>query len=173
MMMVKVLLTTLLGASSVLADGAAIVDAISGIQNATAELTSTVASWDGGILGALPLVSESTSLLTAINDATDTTKQSANLTDIEAVTVGITILSLVTDVNSSLTTIIDAKPKFDKVFSSGIVLLNLALERSASADFSDASLEKLPATFASVGETLSGEITDSFDQAIGVHNGPF
>lgn len=172
-MMVNLLLASLLGVSSVLADGAAIVDAITGIQNATADLTSTVASWDGGILGALPIVTESTSLLTAINDATDTAKQSANLTDLEAVTVGLTILTLVTDVNSSLTTIIDAKPKFDKVLLSGVVLLNLALEKSASTDFSDAVIEKLPEAFVSVGETLSGEITDSFEEAIDVYNGPF
>ncbi|KAJ4391782.1 hypothetical protein N0V93_005402 [Gnomoniopsis smithogilvyi] len=173
MLMVKILLASILSASGVLADGAAIVDAISGIQNATTELTTTVASWDGGILGALPIVSESTSLLTAINDATDTAKQSANLTDLEAVTVGLSIVSLVTGVNSSLTTIIDAKPKFDKVLLSGVVLINLALEKSASADFSNAVLEKLPTSFVSVGETLSGEITDSFDQAIDVYNGPF
>ncbi|KAJ4423914.1 hypothetical protein N0V82_001342 [Gnomoniopsis sp. IMI 355080] len=172
-MMIKILLASFLGVSNVLADGAAIVDAISGIQNATAELSATVASWNGGILGALPIVSESTSLLTAINDATDTAKQSANLSDIEAVTVGLTILSLVTDVNTSLTTIIDAKPKFDQVLLSGVVLLNLELEKGASTQFSDAVIEKLPATFVSTGETLSGEITDSFDQAIDVYNGPF
>lgn len=173
MMMFKVLIASFLGASRVLADGAAIVDAITGIQNATADLTNTVATWDGGILGALPIVTESTSLLTAINDATGTAEQSANLTDIEAVTVGLTILNLVTDVNSSLTTIIDAKPKFDAVFLSGVVLLNLVLEKDASTKFSDAVIEKLPTTFVSTGQTLSGEITDSFDEAIAVYSAPF
>lgn len=173
MMTMKLFFASLLGVSTVLADGAAIADAISAIQNATQELTTTVASWNGGILGAIPIVSESTSLLTAINQATATAKQSANLSDIEAVTVGLGIITLVTDVNSSLTTIIAAKPKFDETLLSGVVLLNLALEKSASTDFSDAVIEKLPDTFVSTGETLSGEITASFDQAIDVYDGPF
>lgn len=172
MTIMKFLLASFLGVSSVVADGAAIVDAITGIQNATAELTSTVASWDGGILGAIPIVTESTSLLTAINDATDTAKASANLTDLEAVSVGLQILTLVTNVNTSLTTIIDAKPKFDKDLLSGVVLLNLELEKSASGDFSDAVIEKLPEAFVSTGETLSAEITASFDVAIDAYN-PF
>lgn len=169
----KFLLPSLLGASSVLADGAAIADAISAIQNATQELNATVATWNGGILGAIPIVSESTSLLTAINDATATAKQSANLSAIEAITVGLDIITLVTDVNSTLTTIIDAKLKFDKTLLTGVVLLNLGLEKSASAEFSDAVIEKLPETFVSTGQTLSDEITASFDQAIDVYNGPF
>lgn len=170
-MMFKLLFASFLGASSVLADGAAIVAAITAIQNSTLDLDTAVAEWDGGILGALPIVADSAALLSTINDATDTAKDSAVLSDLEAISVGLEIISLVTDVNTTLTTIIAAKPKFDGALLSGVVLLNLGLEKSASSDFSDAVIDKLPATFVSTGQTLSSEILASFDQAIDVYEG--
>lgn len=172
-MMFNLLFTTLLGASTVVADGAAIAAAISVIQTATLDLTTTVASWDGGVLGAVPIEVDSTSLLNDINDATGTAKDSAALSDIEALTVGVDILSLVTAVNSSLTTIIAAKPKFDKTLLTGVVLVNLGLEKSASGQFSDAVIAKLPDEFVTTGQTLAAEIAASFALAIDVYNGPF
>lgn len=154
-----------------LADGAAIASAISAIQNATIALNDTVAAWEGGILGALPIIAESTSLLSTINKGAATAKQSANLSDIEAFTVGVDTITLVNDVNSSLTTIIAAKPRFDRTLLSGIVLLNLEQEKSASADFSNAIVSKLPVTFVSTGEILAGQIAAAFAEAIDVYSG--
>lgn len=171
MLALKLVLTALAGAHAALADGAAILDAITAIQNATLDLASTVGSWDGSFLGSLPIIGDSTSLLAKIKEGTATAEQSANLTDIEGFSVGIATLGLVTDVNSTLTTLIAAKPKFDKNLITGVALLNLELEKSASGDFSEAVISKLPAAFAAAGETLSAEISASFDQAIDVFSG--
>lgn len=160
-------------ATTALGDGAAIVAAIAAIQNSTLTLTSTVASWDGGILSSIPIVVESTSLLSTINQGTATAQQSANLSDIEAFTVGVDIYTLVTDVNSSLTTIIAAKPKFDKDLLTGIVLLNLEEEKSASASFSDAVISKLPTDLVSTGQALAAEIAAAFAEAIDVFSDGF
>lgn len=172
MLAINVILAALAGGvGTVLADGAAIVDAISAIQNATLDLSSTVGSWDGGILGALPIIGDSTSLLATIKQGAATAEQSANLTDLEGISVGLGTIALVTDVNTTLTTLLAAKPKFDKALLSPVVLLNLELEKSASADFSDAVLSKLPASLVSTGQTLADEITASFDEAISVFSG--
>lgn len=175
MLAYKTFLTTLLlGASTltpVLADGAAIATAISAIQNATLALGTTVSSWDGGILGALPIVGDSTSLLGTINDGTATAKASANLSDLEALTVGLAVIQLNTDVNTTLTTLVASKGKFDRTLLTPIVLLNLEQEKSASEGFSDALLAKLPASFVETGETLAAEISASFDEAIDVYSG--
>lgn len=105
MLVPKLILLPVIVATAVLADGQAIVDAISAIQNATLDLTSTVASWDGGLLSAIPIVVDSTTLLGTIHKGTVVAKQSANLTDVEAFTVGVSVVTLVTDVNSSISTI--------------------------------------------------------------------
>lgn len=52
-----------------------------------------------------------------------------------------------------------------------MVLLNLESEKAASSAFSDAIVEKLPAAYVSLGETLAGEITTAFDNAIDVFSG--
>lgn len=159
--------------STVHADGAAIATAISAIQNATLDLGSTVASWNGNLLGAIPIVADSTALLGTIYKGTKTAQASANLTDLEAITVGLAVIQLVTDVNTTLTTLIAAKPSFDRNLLSAVVLLNLEQEKSASEGFSDALLEKLPSTFTSTGETLADEISASFDEAIDVFSDGF
>lgn len=172
-MLPRIFFASLLSASSVLADGAAIATAVGTIQNATLLLGTTVARWDGGILSAIPITVDSTTLLADINKATGTARASAALSDAEAVTVGVGILSLVTSVNSTLTTLIAAKSKFDKTLLTGVVLLNLELEKVASGKFSDAVIAKLPATFVTTGQTLAAEIASSFNLAIDVFNGPF
>lgn len=171
MLTIKSLFALLAGVSFVLADEASIAAAISAIQNATLELSNTVGSWDGGLLSSIPIIVESTSLLTIINEGTATAKQSANLTELEGFTIGLDTIQLVDDVNSTLTTIIAAKPKFADILLAPVVLLNLELEKSASADFSDAVISKLPAVLAPVGEELSDEIAASFDLAISAYTG--
>lgn len=166
-----VLAALAVGVGTAHADGAAIVDAISGIQNATLALGSTVGSWDGGVLGALPIIAESTALLATIGEGTAAAGRSAGLSDAEGLAVGLSTLALVGSVNASLAAIAAAKPKFDASLLSPVVLLNLELEKGASAGFSDAVIGKLPASLVATGQALAGEITASFDEAIGLYKG--
>lgn len=114
-------------ASTAVADGASIVAALSKIADATAQLNNSVISWDGSLLGTLPIIADSTALLVDINSATWTAEQSANLTDLEALGVGEATLSLASDVSTTLATIEATKPKFQKLFLAPVILLNLEL----------------------------------------------
>ncbi|KAH8746216.1 hydrophobic surface binding protein A-domain-containing protein [Diaporthe sp. PMI_573] len=159
------------GVGSVLADGAAIASAISAIQNATDELTTTVSNYNGNLLGSLPIIVQSTSLLSTIKKGTKTAEESAALADLEALTVGLATITLVGKVNASLDAIVDAKPKFDRNLLTPVVLLNLEQQRSASSDFSDAVVSKLPAAFVSTGQQLAAQISAAFSEAISVYSG--
>lgn len=169
----KILPSLLFGATTVLADGQAIVNAIAAVSNATLSLQSTVGNWNGDLLGAIPIIAKSTSLLTAIKQGTSTAEDSAALSDLEAISVGVSTLNLVTTVNSTLDTIVGAKPQFDRLLLSPVTLLNLELEKSASADFSGAIVGKLPATFTTTGQQLAAQIDAAFEEAIDVYDGPF
>lgn len=82
------LLALLTAASTILADGASILSAISSIANATASLDTTVLSFPPGILGladVVPLLVASTKLLDTITSGTKVAEGSANLTVAEAV----------------------------------------------------------------------------------------
>lgn len=75
-------------ASTVLADGAAIIAAIYKISNDTVELQDTVGGWGGDLLGVLPIVAVSTKLLEDINSGTQVAESSANLTLAETIASG-------------------------------------------------------------------------------------
>ncbi|KAK3935575.1 hydrophobic surface binding protein A-domain-containing protein [Diplogelasinospora grovesii] len=156
--------------TTVLADGASIFNALQTIQNATLKLQSSVGSWDGGLLGTLPIVAESAQLLADIKKGQKVAEQSAPLSVLEAITVAQETMALATGVNQTLTTIISAKPKFDRLLLvSPVILLNLEMEKSATDDMSAAIIDKVPADLQVTAKQLVAPIDDSFNEAIAVY----
>lgn len=155
--------------SSVLASGASIVDALGVVSAITTELNTAVTSWKGDLLGALPIVVKSTELLKDINNATKTAKASEPLEALEAIGVAQAILDLSSKVNTTLSTIIDSKPKFDKRLLSPVILLNLDLEKDASDKLGAALKGKVPVDLQEVAQNLQDTLDGYFDTAIGAY----
>lgn len=153
-------------ASTVAADGAAITDAIDGINTATVQLGSEVTAWDGGLLSALPIIVTSTELLADINNATETTKASAPLNALEALTVAIAVNTLSGNVNSTISAIIARKPDFDRLLLGPVILLNLETEKSATDKLGAALADKVPADLKTAAQTLQATIDGYFDTGI-------
>lgn len=153
-------------ATSVLADGAAIVAAMDEIAAQNKELGDTVAGWNGGLFGTLPIVIDSTKLLIKIKEATKVAEDSEPLNAIEAITVAQSTQQLAGGVNTTLTHVVDAKPKFDRFLLGPVILLTLKQEKSATDDFSAAVIEKVPEALRGVAQSLVGQIDSSFDNAI-------
>lgn len=145
-------------ASNVIADGASIVAALDKISDATAQLNNSVISWDGSLLGTLPIIADSTALLADINSATKTAEQSANLTDLEALGVGLATLSLASDVNTTLATIEAAKPKFQRLLLAPLILLNLEL---VSKFIRNPIISNVGTPYETPGESIQSEVTSS------------
>lgn len=169
MLPTKILLSVALLARSVLADGAAIVSALQTITADTIQLNETVSSWNGGLLGTLPIIVQSTALLEAINNGTKVAEASANLTLLEAFAVAEATLTLAADVNQTLATIEAARPKFDDLLLGPVILLNLELEKSATDKFGAAVSEKVPSDLQSTAAGLVAEIDAGFDVAIAAY----
>lgn len=129
------------------ADGASISAALGVISADTTTLNKTVASWPGDLLGALPITIQSTTVLTDINKATSIAQDSAALNDTETLAIAVTTADLITDTNSTLTEIIAAKPKFDKLLLGPIIYLTLASEKDASGKLSAAITGSYSALF--------------------------
>ncbi len=81
-------------------------------------------------------------------------------------------ITLASSVNSTITAIVAAKSKFDKLLLSPVILLNLELEKSATDDLSAAIIEKVPTELQAIAQTLVDGIDASFDQSIAAYN-PF
>lgn len=171
-MRVKIILPALLfGIGGVLADGISITGAITAIQNATNVLSNTVAQWNGDILGAVPIITQSTSLLKIIDEGIAITKASTVLSETEAVTIGLATTTLATTINSLLVVVVDAKTRFDRVLLTPVVLLNLEQEKSASSLLSSAVVGKLSEESVAKVQQLFAQIIAAFDGAIGSYGG--
>lgn len=152
--------------ASVFADGQAIVDSIGVISSITGELNTAVSSWKGDLLGALPIVGKSTELLKDINNGTKTAKASQPLSVLEAITIAGAIQNLQKSVNTTLTTIIGSKKKFDRLLLSPVILLNLDLEKDASDRLGAAIKAKVPENLQTVAQGLQDTLDGYFDTAI-------
>ncbi|KAI3538303.1 hypothetical protein CPAR01_09207 [Colletotrichum paranaense] len=157
-------------ATSVLADGAAIVAAMDEIAAQNTELGDTVSSWDGGLFGTLPIIIDSTKLLIKINEATKVAEDSEPLSALEAIGVAQATQKLSSGVQTTLTAVVDAKPKFDKLLLSPVILLNLKSEQSATDKFSAAVIEKVPEALQAFAKTLIEPIDTAFNNAIDAYS---
>ncbi|KAF7907022.1 uncharacterized protein EAF01_004609 [Botrytis porri] len=153
-------------ASKVLCDGQAIVDAISEIANTTTSLNQTVSIWSGSLLTSLPIITFSAKLLIDINTGTWIASSSANLTLIETITIATATQNLVTVVEETLDTIVSAKPKFNKLLFSPLILLDLVEEKSATDTFSAKIIEKIPEAFQETARAIVAPVDTAFDAAI-------
>lgn len=164
-------LTTILAplallAGTVVADGAAITDAIDGINTATVKLGGEVTAWQGDLLGALPIIVTSTELLADIDNATETTKASAPLSAIEAFTVAVAVSELSGSVNSTISALVARRADFDRLLLGPVVLLNLETEKAATDKLGAALADKVPAEDQAAAETLQATIDGYFDTRI-------
>ncbi|KAG8413561.1 hypothetical protein J3458_012636 [Metarhizium acridum] len=154
-------------AATAIADGKAITDAMAQIKQQTADLGTTVGNWKGDLLGALPITVKSTQLLKQIRSASRTAEQSAMLSTEEALAVAGATTDLSKTVQATLQTIVDTKPKFDKlIILSPVVLLNLELEQDATDDFSSKVVSKVPGALQGIAQSLIKPIDDAFAAAI-------
>lgn len=173
MLPAKILSSLMLVITPVLADGAAIVDSLSTLGSSAADLNNTVTSWDGGLLGTFPIVVDSGKLLSNTKNAKSVAEQSANLTTLEALAVATSIQGLIGDIDITLTSIVDAKPKFDHLLLGSVILLNLVLQKHATDEFSDAVVAKVPPELADAATQIVAQVDALFDKAIDVYDGPF
>lgn len=171
MLVVKLLPTLLFGVRGILADGTAIVSAVTSIQSATNGFTAAVAGWTGDAVSAIPIITQSTAALAAINRGTTSALLSNTLTTTEATGVGTAIVALVGSIKTSLDTLVASKPKFDKILLSPSVILTLEQEKAEYSAFSASVFSKFPDAFAATGQQLAAQITAEFDGAISSYSG--
>ncbi|KAK1755461.1 hydrophobic surface binding protein A-domain-containing protein [Echria macrotheca] len=145
---------------------ATIVDALAAVNGQTLQLQNAVTSWHGDLLGLLPITKQSTDVLLETNKGTRAAKKSAPLDALGALGVAEATVTLTQSVNSSLSPLIAAKPKFDRLKVSPLILVSLGLQKKATEDMSAAILDKVPADLRGVAEGLVAPIAASFELAV-------
>ena len=151
---------------SAFATGDAISTAIDNISNATIALGHSITHWPQTLVGTIPITTKSTLLLAAIHQGTLAARHSEPLSVEETLQVAKATSELSQDVSETIDIVIGAKPKFDKIQVSPVILLNLQLQRALSADFSEAVIAKVPVDLQDKAKALVQGIDDSFAKAI-------
>jgi hypothetical protein len=144
------------------------------VSDATVALNNTVTSFPSNplldLLDIGPLLTDSVTLLNDINSATSIAQQSANLSLAETVSIAQSTIALASVVESTLTNIVNAKPKFDKLLVvSPVILLNLKEEKSATDKFGAAVVAKVPTALQATAQNLLAPIDDAFNSAISTY----
>jgi hypothetical protein len=165
-MKLTTLLATLSLTGTALADGASIVAALTTVDSTTSKLGTAVSTWKGTILGTLPIITESTALLVEVKKGTKTAEQSAALDVPATLDVATATNKLVTSVNTTMSALIAAKSKFDKLLLTPLIFVNLELQKKATGEMSEAIIAKVPAELQELARGLVAPIEKSFELAL-------
>jgi len=140
---------------------------LTAVNKQTLELRQAVETWKGDLLGTIPILKSNTNIiLVSIKKGTKAAQDSQPLDFLGALGVAVATKSLPQSVNTTLTALVTGKPKFDKLLLSPAILINLGLQKSATAEMSKAILEKIPAYLRSIAEELIRLIDVAFELAI-------
>lgn len=157
-------------------DGTAVLDAVNTISDAMVTLNTTVTSYKGGFIGtgtALKIEFQSIALSNDLKDAISTTKDSANFTEEESLSVSGAFLDLQPNIFTTLDNIVSKKPQFDTGLLgigslSFLVKSNLENQRDLAAELGEEVTVKLTPAYAAIAPALNKQIADKFAEAIAV-----
>lgn len=157
-------------AGSVLGDGNTIRNAMRTVSRDTVALGDAVSSWSGGPLGVLPIAGKAGGLLVALKLGAKTAKESTPLSIEEAVDVYTATQDLSSAVNKTLNALVEARPKFDQLLVTPVILITLDIQRGAANDFSNRVVEKVPENLQSTARTLVRSIDEDFARVVDAYH---
>jgi hypothetical protein len=148
----------------------AIVSALATVNNSTVNLGDAVTKWDGELLGTLPILAASTALLIDVRKGTMMAEGCDDLDTAAALDVAGQTNTLVASVNTTMTALVDSKPKFDRLLLTPLIYGNLQLQQKATSKMSDAIIDKVPDELQDLAKNLVAPIDASFEMAIDVYS---
>ncbi|EQL03211.1 Cell wall galactomannoprotein [Ophiocordyceps sinensis CO18] len=151
-------------ASSVLGDGNSIRKAIKTIGHDTTALGDVVSS------RALPVVGKAVGLFVALKRGSRTARASAPLSFDEALGVATATGDLTSAVNKTLAALVVARPKFDYLLVTPLILVTLDVQRRAANDFGGKVVAKVPKELRPIARQLIKGIDDDFETAIDAYH---
>ncbi|KAL2264113.1 hypothetical protein VTK26DRAFT_1982 [Humicola hyalothermophila] len=165
-MKLTALLAPLALAGAAAADSAAIVAAVNAAAEGTTALGAAVSNWKGDLLGTLPIVTESTALLVTVKKGARTAEESDEMDFYGVLDVAHAVTDLTGVVNATLTALVDAKPKFDRLLMSPLIFATLELQKRATGEMSEAIVAKVPEQLQDLARDIAQPIDASFELAL-------
>lgn len=168
----RLLLALTLGVRSTYADVQSIVTAIDAIAESATILESTVLAWSGKFFDAFALDIQNHIMYKLIKNDTVTARAEDDLTYGDALAVKTSSEQMVANINSTLDTFIDYRPKFDKAMLCPRMLMYLSQQKKAAAAFADAVVTISPGFGKVIADVLGRQVDDPYGKAVDVYMKP-
>ncbi|OAA42529.1 antigenic cell wall galactomannoprotein [Beauveria brongniartii RCEF 3172] len=137
------------------------------IAASTVQLDKSVTSYQGGLLGLVPITTDALCLLNDINQCTSTARASAPLDYEAALDIAGATGTLADNVNTVIDDLVRAKPKFDRLLIvTPIIKVTVEQEREATKELCKQILAKIPKELADIAAILIKQIDDKFAEGI-------
>ncbi|RDA95934.1 hypothetical protein CP533_5895 [Ophiocordyceps camponoti-saundersi (nom. inval.)] len=136
------------------------------IAGRTEALGQTVSSWNGGLLGTLPILGKAATLYLTIRQSTRVVEMAKPLSQDETIALVGKVQTLDDKVTKTFKAIFDAAPKFKRLFLTFAIRLNLLLDKDAVEGFIGNLLIKVPKDLRDLAKSLAKPIVDKFDKVI-------
>ncbi|PHH73429.1 hypothetical protein CDD80_3831 [Ophiocordyceps camponoti-rufipedis] len=165
-------LTATLAASAALdmqAAPANISDAIAQVSHEAETFGKVLTDWNGMLLTTLPIVTSSARLYHSLQKGTRAAEASKPLTEDEALAMAADAQTLSQTVNKTLEAVIAVKPKFDRLWLSGVILGAMEIERKEAVEFIDAVVDKVPEGFRPLAKRIVQGMLDGFEKTIAAY----
>lgn len=150
----------------VIVDGSSVLASIYRITQTTIDFDKTVASWDGGMLGALSILVKASNLINDTNAGAATAEAAGILNMSEAEEICVASQDFANLVGRAIDTAIVAKPKFQNIPLVGNPAVVAFLHKLRNAEFSKAICAKMPADMHAVSNSIVKQIEHHLDRGI-------
>lgn len=156
-------------AGLVAADCASILASLALIDADTMKLDSDIATFNGNILFALPVLGDNIKLNSDLINGTSIAKGSSELSMDEALSLVAPVQKLASDVNVAVTDLMDKHAAFKSNNLTGIVLVTLEATKGGASDYSTAIISKIPTSLQETAQGIVAPINDVFNKAISTY----
>lgn len=148
-----------------------ILTAINNVNTAATTLDNDVKAYDGSAGAISKSNTDAASVLSAINTGTTNVRGTSAVSDSDALQIASATETLITTVNNTINDLITKKPTFDSSGQSPTVLNDLRQQDTASDALGDAIVSKVPSDVTGIAQSLTAEISASFQRGITAYGG--
>ncbi|RDA85843.1 hypothetical protein CP532_4919 [Ophiocordyceps camponoti-leonardi (nom. inval.)] len=140
------------------------------VSHRTEALGEAVSSWNGGLLSALPILGKSSGLYVSLLKGGQVAKESKPLSQEETIEIASKTQQLSDKVKKTIKVLIDAKPKFKRLFLTFVIRVALVLDKKAADDMIASIIDKIPKDFQGLAKEIVKGIQGDFDKAIAAYS---
>ncbi|RCI15297.1 hypothetical protein L249_7002 [Ophiocordyceps polyrhachis-furcata BCC 54312] len=140
------------------------------VSQQTEALGTAVSSWDGSFFSVFPIVGKSSGLYASLMRGSRVAKESKPLSQEETLEMASKTQELSDKVKKTIQVLVEAKPKFQKLFLRNVIRVILMMDKKAADDMIANIIEKIPKDLQTLATEIVKGIQADFANAIAAYS---